>query len=322
MQSAHDVPRIVATTQKVNPLDGKVVWAPAKSVWITAMWTIAIVGGYFTYSLEALSVFLIATAVTICGGHSLGMHRRLIHQSYECPLWLEYFLVHLGVLVGLAGPLGMVRTHDMRDWAQRQKNCHDYFAHRQPFLIDGLWQMHCDIVLSHPPHFCPEPRIANDRFYRFMEKTWMLQQLPWAILFWWWGGIAWVVWGICARVAVSVTGHWLIGYFAHNQGERHWHIEGASVQGYNVKFCGLITMGECWHNNHHAFPGSAKIGMQPGEHDPGWWVLAVLERMKLVWNLRLPADLPHRPELTGINDAYAYASAGRKSGRVTRNSGC
>ena len=75
------------------------------------------------------------------------------------------------------------------------------------------------------------------------------------------------------RVAASVTGHWLVGYFAHNRGPRSWHLEGAGVQGYNVPYCGLITMGEAWHNNHHAFPGSARLGLREGEIDPGWWVL-------------------------------------------------
>lgn len=296
---AHAVHRIHASGS-ANPVHGEVSWSPLKSLWVTAMYAVAIVGGILTFSAEAVAVFVVTTAITICGGHSLGMHRRLIHQSFECPLWLEYLLVHLGVLVGLAGPVGMTRTHDMRDWAQRQKQCHDYFAHRRPMLVDAWWQMHCDIRLDHPPEFRPEARIAADPVYRFMGRTWMLQQLPLALLLWWGGGVAWVVWGICARVAVSITGHWLIGYFAHNEGQRHWHVEGASVQGYNVRFCGLITMGECWHNNHHAFPGSAKIGLRDSEADPGWWVLMLLQRLGLAWNIRTPAELPRRPELSAI----------------------
>ena len=81
--------------------------------------------GIQVYHLKMISrisvlVFLASSAVTLCGGHSLGMHRKLIHDSYQCPKWLEYSLVYLGTLVGLAGPYGMVHTHDMRDWAQRQ----------------------------------------------------------------------------------------------------------------------------------------------------------------------------------------------------------
>jgi len=66
------------------------------------------------------------------------MHRRLIHRSYDCPLWLERLFVYLGTLVGMAGPYGMIRQHDIRDWAQRKPRCHPYLAHRSGLLRDGL----------------------------------------------------------------------------------------------------------------------------------------------------------------------------------------
>jgi fatty-acid desaturase len=135
----------------------------------------------------------------------------------------------------------------------------------------------------------------------FMEKTWMLQQLPWALLFFSIGGLSWVIWGICARIAVSVTGHWLIGYFAHNKGHRDWHVSGAAVQGHNVPFAAIITMGESWHNNHHAYPGSAMLGIYDSQPDPGWWVLNALRNMGLVWDVILPSDLPARPELKALD---------------------
>ena len=142
-----------------------------------------------------------------------------------------------------------------------------------------------------------EARVKCNRFYQFLEKTWMLQQCPWSILFFFIGGWGWVLWGICVRVAVCVTGHWLIGYFAHRDGHRDWHVSDAGVQGYNVRFSGLITFGECWHNNHHAFPGSAKIGLYQGQSDPGWWVLKALKKMRLVWDIQTPETLPKRPNL-------------------------
>jgi fatty-acid desaturase len=299
MISDRGVPRVVPGPH-TDARSGRVRWSPVKSLWVTAMYAGAIVGGSLTASWDAVALFLATSALTLCTGHSLGMHRRLIHNSFECPLWLEYILVYSGVLVGLAGPYGMIRTHDMRDWAQRQTDCHDYFAHRQPFLTDGFWQLHCDVVLDAPPSVRFEDRIADDRVYRFMERTWMWQQLPWALLFLLLGGWGWVFWGICARVAVCVTGHWLIGFFAHRTGPRSWHVEGAGVQGYNVRFCGLITMGESYHNNHHAFPGSALIGIEPGQVDPGWWLIKVFAALGLAWNIRTPKELATRPELRAI----------------------
>ena len=99
------------------------------------------------------------------------------------------------------------------------------------------------------------------------------------------------------RVAVCVTGHWLVGYFAHNGGVKHWQVEGAAVQGHNIPYLGLITMGECWHNNHHAFPGSAKLELHTYENDPGWWILCALQKIGLIWDIKLPINLPERPEL-------------------------
>jgi fatty-acid desaturase len=145
-----------------------------------------------------------------------------------------------------------------------------------------------------------EPQAAADPFYRFLDRTWMAQQLPWAILFWTIGGASWVVWGIAVRVALSVTGHWLVGYFAHNQGPRNWHVSGAGVQGYNVPYASLVTMGEALHNNHHAYPASARFNHQPGEIDPGWWVLRCLSAVGLVWNLKTPETLPARANLVRL----------------------
>lgn len=281
--------------------EGVVRWSPSKSVWYGTHLIIALVGGCLTFSWSALTVFFISTAITLCLGHSLGMHRRLIHNSYDCPKWMEYFFVHLGVLVGMVGPFGMIHQHDLRDWAQRKGSCHPYLRHGKRLLHDGWWQLHCELKLKHPPVFQVEDRIKDDAIYHFMERTWMFQQLPWALLLYYFGGTSWLVWGISARIAVSVSGHWLVGYFAHNHGQRDWHVNGAAVQGHNVRFSGFITMGESWHNNHHAYPGSAMLGIYEGQTDPGWWVLNTLRNLGLVWAIKLPDDLPRRPELNAID---------------------
>lgn len=131
-----------------DPVRGHARWAPAKSIWIGSMTVFAIVLGPTHFTLGAFLLFLATCAVTLCAGHSVGMHRRLIHNSFECPLWLVYACVYLGVLVGMAGPVGMIRIHDMRDWAQRQPACHDFFAHRAGFWRDAWRQLHCELRLG------------------------------------------------------------------------------------------------------------------------------------------------------------------------------
>ncbi len=289
-----------------DPASGRVAWSPTKSFWMTSMTLIGIVGAPLTFSFEALFVFLGLTVLTLVAGHSLGMHRRLIHNSFECPLWLEYTLVYLGVLVGMAGPFGMMRQHDIRDWAQRQRECHDYLCHRRGFWLDYFWQCHCDLKLDSSPKFILEERLCNDRVYALMERTWMLQQAPLAIILFAIGGLSFVVWGVALRVAVSVTGHWLIGHFAHHgelDGNRRmsWRVLRASVQGQDVPIAGLISMGESWHNNHHAYPGSAKIGLLSGQPDPGWWLIQALAKLGLAWNVVTPDMMPARPALVRLS---------------------
>jgi stearoyl-CoA desaturase (delta-9 desaturase) len=281
--------------------------APVKSAWFLSMTGVAIVGGSLTATWGAVLLFVTLTGAVLLLGHSLGSHRKLIHDSFQCPKWLEYFLVYCGVQAGLAGPLGLMRQHELRDYAQRLPGCHDYLRHGRPMWTDAFWQLACELRLSTPPDIRIEHRIARDPFYKFLERTWMAQHVPWAALLFLWGGWGFVFWGVCARIAACVFGHWLIGYFAHNHGARRFHVRGAAVQGHNVAFASLLTMGECWHNNHHAFPGSARLGLYPGEWDPGWWVLIALRRVGLVWALRDPPNLPFRPELRLIGRQRAIA---------------
>ena len=276
---------------------GSVRFAPVKSLWFIGMGSGALVGGLATATAAAVALFVLSTACVLLLGHSLGSHRKLIHNSFQCPRWLEYVLVYFGVLVGLDGPLGLLRQHELRDYAQRQPHCHSYLRHGQSMWVDAWWQLNCKLVLHQPPTIHIEARIANDRFYRFLQRTWMGQQLPIALLFYAWGGWAFVFWGVCARVTAGVFGHWLVGYFAHNHGGLRYAVRGAAVQGRNIPLTSLLTMGECWHNNHHAFPGSARLGLLAGEWDPGWSMLCLLQRMGWVWSIRLPEHLPLRPEL-------------------------
>ena len=293
-------PRIDPLNLNADALRGTVQLDPVKAAWVGSMFTLGIVGGALTISMSAVLLFVFFTAITLCLGHSLGMHRKFIHRSYQCPRWMEVLFVHLGTLIGLAGPLGMLKTHDLRDWAQRQKRCHDYFSHGKAWYHDLYWQLFCSIKMIKPPKFQAESIISNDKIYRWMDQFWMLQQLPWAVMFYFFGGWAWVFWGICIRTSVSIFGHWLIGYFAHNAGHRDWHVEGAAVQGHNIPWSSLLTMGENWHNNHHAFPGSAKFGLEDGQWDPGWWILLILKRVGLVSALVTPDSLSKRADLHRI----------------------
>lgn len=304
--------RMQAADGRTNPIDGEVYWSWRKSLWFSAATLVTVALAPATASVGAVAVCLILTVATLCLGHTLGLHRLLIHRSYACPRWLEYVLVYLGVLVGIAGPRRILYLHDIRDWSQRHPRCHAFFIHSQAWWVDCWQQLHCEIRLKHPPRFVIEPRVDRDRFYTFLEATWRWQQVPLALLLHVAGGWGWVVWGVGVRLFVSLTGHWLVGYLAHNRGGRTWHIEGAAVQGFNVPGFALLTMGESWHNNHHAFPDSARLGLGRREWDPGWLVLRVLRRLGLIWEVATPETLPARPE------RVAFAPGGADQRRPAR----
>ena len=281
-------------------LSGRIVWEPIKSLWLFAMLALSLVCAPLTLSLSGFAVFLVTSAVTICAGHSVGMHRLLIHHAFVSPLWLERLLIWLGTLVGMAGPFGMMRAHDLRDWHQRQDQCPDHPSHRAGFWRDAWWQLHCRYALDHPPAFVIEPRRANDPVLRFLNATWMLQQLPLAVPLYALGGWGWVIWGIPVRVSVSLIGHWAIGHFAHRQGQQGWVIDGLPVQGYNLPRFAWLTFGESWHGNHHAFPHSALLGAEKGQADPGFWLVLMLEAVGLAKAVRLPDSEPPRAGLRRV----------------------
>ncbi len=306
--------RMVSGAQS-DAVDGQVYWVWTKSLWISALTIIALVFAPLTFSWSALALFFVTTAVTICAGHSVGMHRLLIHRSFRTNIYIEHMLVYLGTLVGMAGPFGMIYAHDIRDWAQRQKDCHPLYAHRRSFFVDAWWQMHCAVKLAHPPRFVIESRVVNDRFYRFLERSWMAQQLPWAALFYLIGGWSWVIWGIALRVPVSLIGHWLIGHYAHRDGHQGWAVDGVAVQGYNLPAFGLVTFGEAFHGNHHAFPESARLGLERGQIDLGWWLIRAMMWLGLASQIKLPENTAHRDGLRRVGqagDTESRPSCGRK----------
>ena len=215
----------------------------------------------------------------------------------------------LGTMVGIGGPIWTIRLHDSRDWAQRQPDCHWFLRHGKPLLVDGFYYLHFRLRLDRPPGFDPGPQISGDPFYRFLERTWMLQQMPIAALLFWAGGLPWLVWGVCVRVAACTTMHWCISISPHTRGPSDWSVDGAVIQASNVAIMAIPTMGESWHGNHHAFPSSARHGLYPGQIDIGYRFVQLLELVGLAWNVKLPSNLPPRPGITPLTPRALRAVA-------------
>lgn len=222
-------------------------------------------------------------------------------------------MVYMGTLVGMGGPIWTIGLHDTRDWAQREEDCHWFLRHGKPLWIEGFYYLNFKLKLANPPGFNPGSEIADDPFYRFLQRTWMAHQIPIAIILYAIGGWPWVVWGVVVRVAACLTMHWFISYFAHSQGPQDWHLDGAALQAHNVPILAIPTMGESWHCNHHAFPRSAAHGLYPGQIDLGYQFILLLEKAGLAWDIKLPSNLPPRPGISPVTErALSIASPGQK----------
>jgi stearoyl-CoA desaturase (delta-9 desaturase) len=82
--------------------EGQVRLSPVKLVWFFGALAGAL-AGFAELSLGAFALFVVTTAIVLLFGHSLGSHRKLIHNSYGCPKWLEYVLVYCGCRSGSMG---------------------------------------------------------------------------------------------------------------------------------------------------------------------------------------------------------------------------
>lgn len=206
-------------------------------------------------------------------------HRLVFHRSFACHKYLEYGLVFIANLAGMGGPVSLLRIHERRDWAQRSPRCHSYFARRSPILIDGFQQLFCELELEKEPQFAFE--IKDERFYRHLESCWYLYQIPIAGVLFLAGGPAWVCSGVFLKIFAVQFGHSFAAHLLHHYGERPALIPGAGTQGGNIPVLALLTFGESYHNNHHRCPEAASVSFEPGQIDPAFWLILVLQRCGL-----------------------------------------
>lgn len=289
-----------------NPLKGRVKIDFVKTIWTGGLIFSGLILAPFFTNLNAIFLGLSLTYITLLLGHSVGMHRMMIHRSFKAVGWVRYSLLYLGTLVGIGGPSSVIRIHDTRDWAQRAPRCHAYFSHEKGYWRDISWQLFYRFEFDSPSSIEIESEISDDAFLKHLDKYWRFHQLALASALYLIGGLPFVIWGVSIRVAISTIGHWTITYICHNPGPGRWHVQGAGVQASNLKLPswvgGLLTHGECWHNNHHAFPESAQIGLYKGELDPAWIIISTLQKYGLIFDVSRPRqdreDLAERSPLS------------------------
>ena len=268
-----------------------------KALWFWTMGVCAVVFGPSAISLETAALGVVLGLGGFLFGHTIGLHRGVIHRSFRMSAGLRGALTYLFVFIGLGGPLSWMRVHAQRDRWQNAEDAPAWFRYDHGILQDFWWNLHT--VYLEPDADDLQPRDRNDRWLRFLQRTWALHVIGhFALLYALLGWDHLIISGF-ARVFIGLLGHWYVGYEAHKHGEERYEIHGACETGRNRWLLGLLSLGEGFHNNHHAFPESAQIGQRWYEIDAGWMVIRVLRAMGLVWGVQTFQTQSPRGEHTG-----------------------
>ena len=232
------------------------------------------------FSWEALFVTIGLLFVSGCIGICVGYHRLLTHRSFETYPFIKRALTLIGTLAGQGGPAVWVGTHRIHhQFSDKDGDPHSpkhsfWWGH-----VIWLYFFENPVARSHAAD------VMNDPWLRWLDQLWFLPFFGLAILLWWIGGLPFLVWGFFLRMVVTFHSTFAVNSVAHRWGYRTYETPDDSR---NNVWVALLTFGEGWHNNHHAFPQSARHGLRRREIDPAFQFIRLLEKCGLAWNVKLP----------------------------------
>ena len=233
------------------------------------------------FSWSAVGVALVLHWVTGGLGVTLGWHRLVTHRSFETPKWLEYFFVLCGTLSCEGGVIDWVGWHRQHHvYSDTDGDPHD--------ANQGFWWSHMGWMLFDIPADAEIPRytrdIADDPVYQFLDTYFIPIQITLGLLLYAIGGWPFVVWGVFVRLVAVFHCTWFVNSATHKFGYRTYDCGDLST---NCWWVALVTYGEGWHNNHHAFQYSARHGLQWWEIDLTWMTIWLLQALGLATKVKL-----------------------------------
>ena len=272
--------------QKKQPVGGEFNWVTA---FFMGLFHLGAVVALFFFSWKALFVAIFLWWVAGSLGIGMGYHRLLTHRGYKTSKWVEYLLTLCGALALEHGPIAWVTTHRIHhQYSDREGDPHS--------PRDGKWWAHMGWVLAGKSmHYDTAtvaryaPDLAKDRFHAWITEYHYLPAVALSILLLGLGGFPLLLWGIFWRTVVSWHATWLVNSATHLWGSRRFVTSDRST---NNWFVALLAFGEGWHNNHHAYPSSARHGLAWYEIDFNWygiWALQKLGLARQVYRAKLPA---------------------------------
>lgn len=233
-------------------------------------------------------------------GVTIGFHRMLTHGAFDAPPAVRIALAIAGSLAVEGSVIRWVADHRRHHmFTDREGDPHS------PHLVegDGLKAIVQGLWHAHIGWFFVEETTVVSRFAPDLEKDrglcivsslfplWVVisfalaPTIAFAVTGSWHAALTALVWGSLVRVFLLHHVTWSINSICHFYGKRPYETGDMSTNNWLMS---LVSCGEGWHNNHHAFPSSAVHGLEWWQVDISWMVIRVMQAMKLIRNPRIP----------------------------------
>jgi stearoyl-CoA desaturase (delta-9 desaturase) len=259
------------------------------------------VAGWFAWggTLHWQDLVVLAIVYALTGaGITVGYHRLFTHRSFKTTRTLRALFAVLGSMAVEGSVVEWVATHRKHhSFSDRPGDPHSPHVDQRPGVrgaVAGLVHAHVGWMfrgkdMANPARYAKD--LLADRDLRFISRTFPLWvavglALPFGLgvaltgsLV---GGLTGLLWGGLVRIFLLHHATFSINSLCHFFGRSPFPTGDESR---NIGWLAPITFGESWHNNHHAFPTSARHGLGRWQPDPGAWLITALERGRLAWDV-------------------------------------
>lgn len=265
---------------------------------------LACIAAPFYFSWSGLAVAAVLVWVTGGLGITLGYHRLLTHRSFKTPKWFEYFLAIVGCLSWQGGPAQWVGTHRLHH--ANSDNEHDPHSPKHGFTWAHMtWCMHKEAEGARGEDAAKD--LLRDVGLRFINRYFYVFQFLLIPILYGGGalaahlglptsGLSWVIWGVCVRTVFVYHGTWFVNSASHTWGYRNFKTTDQST---NLWWVAMLSFGEGWHNNHHAYQRSAAHGLRWWEFDFTYLTIRFLGLIGLAHDIVLPEKKKLREQFAG-----------------------
>ncbi|MEV0539791.1 acyl-CoA desaturase [Nocardia salmonicida] len=233
-------------------------------------------------------------------GVTVGYHRLFTHRTFKATPWVTWVLAILGSMAGQGPVISWVALHRRHhEYSDREGDPHspNLAGDGLRGALRGLAHSHFLWMRRHEypnvVHYAPDlikdrglVRIARLYYYWVGLGLLIPTVIGGLVSMSWTGAVAGLLWGGLVRIFVLEHIVWAINSFLHMFGTRNYE---SRENSHNGGVFALATLGESWHNNHHAFPESPSFGLDWYRLDPGFWLIRTLAICGLAWDLKMPS---------------------------------